>query len=233
MKYTGRTYKAPSGQWSWAIAEHGMDIQSGAGYDDEDSAIEAMETELATHNEAPPSTGTKNLNELILGEENQKLAHEAVAAAVTHAIDIRRQMVDRVNQNQRLEGYEPDDQLHQLQEQFIAGELTTGQMIEILTDYARKEVKEWPIPELTEKQFKITALVDTCVSELAFSGLTVDPLKIIMWKKYVIAGMEWETLLQIILNDDDKIIAIRPKQEFPDYPGLKSMGGGYYINDDD
>lgn len=229
MKYTGRAYKAPSGQWSWAIAEHGMDIQAGAGYDDEDSAIEAMETELATHNEPLPGTETKSLAELILGEENQKLAHEAVTAAVAQAIDVRRQMVDRVNQNQRLEGYEPDEQLRQLQEQFITGELTTGQMIEILTDYAKKEVKEWPLPELTAKQFQITALIDTYVSELGFSGFTVDPLKIIMWKKYVIAGMEWETLLPIMLNDQEKIIAVRPKQEFPDYPGMKSMGGGYYI----
>jgi hypothetical protein len=233
MKYTGRAYKAPSGQWSWAIAEQGIDIQAGGGYDDEDSATEAMEAELATYNEPAPSSETKSLDELIFGEENQKLAHEAVTAAVAHAIDVRRQMVDRVNQNQRLEGYEPDEQLHQLQERFIAGELTTGQMIEMLTDYAKKEVKKWPTPELTQKQFEITALVDTWVSELAFSGLTVDPLKIIMWKKYVIAGMEWETLLPIILNDSEKIVAVRAKQEFPDYPGMKSMGGGYYLGGDD
>jgi len=233
MKYTGRAYKAPSGQWSWAIAEHGMDIQCGAGYDDEDSAIEVMEAELATYNEPPPSSETKSLDEIIFGEENQRLAHEAVTAAVARGVEVRRQMVDRVNQNQRLEGFEPDEQLHQLQEQFIAGELTTSQMIEILTDYAKKEVKEWPAPKLTEKQYKLTRLIDTCVSELAFSGFTVDPLKIIMWKKYVIAGMEWETLSPIILNDKEKIIAVRPKQDFPDYPGMKSMGGGYYLSGDD
>lgn len=233
MKYQGRAYMAPSGQWSWAITEHGMDIQAGAGYEDEDSAIDAMETELATYNERPPSSEIKSLEELIFGEENQKLAHDAVTAAVARAVEVRRQMVDRVNQNQRLEGFEPDAQLHQLQEQFIAGELTTSEMIEILTDYAKKEIKEWPAPELTEKQYKLTRLIDTCVSELAFSGFTVDPLKIIMWKKYVIAGMEWETLSGIMLNDKEKIIAVRPKQEFPDYPGMKSMGGGYYIGGDD
>ena len=26
MTYEGRAYKAPSGQWSWAIAEDGVDI---------------------------------------------------------------------------------------------------------------------------------------------------------------------------------------------------------------
>lgn len=48
----------------------------------------------------------------------------------------RRLMVERVNTNQRLEGYEPDEQLKQLQEQFIAGSLTTTEMIRLLTDYA-------------------------------------------------------------------------------------------------
>ena len=176
----GRAYKAASGQWSWAISEDGVDIQGGAGYDDEDSAIDAMEAELATYNEPPPSSKIKSLEEIIFGEENQKLAHDAVTAAVARGVEVRRQMVDRVNQNQRLEGFEPDEQLYQLQEQFIAGELTTGQMIEILTDYAKKEIKEWPAPELTEKQYKLTRLIDTYVSELAFSGFTVDPLKIIM-----------------------------------------------------
>ncbi|NTB05835.1 antitoxin VbhA family protein [Agrobacterium tumefaciens] len=47
----------------------------------------------------------------------------------------RRMMVERVNANQRLEGYEPDEHLKQLQEQFIAGTLTTTEMVRLLTDY--------------------------------------------------------------------------------------------------
>jgi hypothetical protein len=49
MTYEGRAYKAPSEQWSWAIAEDGVDIIGGAGYDSEDDALEAMYNELAQY----------------------------------------------------------------------------------------------------------------------------------------------------------------------------------------
>ena len=54
------------------------------------------------------------------------------------AARLRREMVNQVNANQRLEGYEPDEQLQQLQERFIAGTMDTKEMIEVLTEYARK-----------------------------------------------------------------------------------------------
>lgn len=49
MTYEGRAFKAPSGQWSWAIAEDGVDIVGGAGYESEDEALEAMYDELAMY----------------------------------------------------------------------------------------------------------------------------------------------------------------------------------------
>ena len=64
-------------------------------------------------------------------EQIQKLRQEEAAR-------LRREMVNQVNANQRLEGYEPDEQLQQLQERFIAGTMDTKEMIEVLTEYARK-----------------------------------------------------------------------------------------------
>lgn len=92
----------------------------------------------------------KTLEEQLLGTESQAAVSRAVEAAVARAdaaglppayephfsMQRRREMVDQVNANQRLEGYEPDEQLRQLQERFIAGELETKEMLEILTDYA-------------------------------------------------------------------------------------------------
>lgn len=63
------------------------------------------------------------------------------------AMRLRQEMVEQVNSNQRLEGYEPDEQLMQLQERFIAGELTTSEMIETLTAYARKVQNAPDTPE--------------------------------------------------------------------------------------
>jgi len=95
---------------------------------------------------------SKSIEELLLGVENQTAASKAVQSAVARADTSglppayephfsmlrRREMVDQVNANQRLEGYEPDEQLRQLQERFIAGELDTKEMLEILTNYALK-----------------------------------------------------------------------------------------------
>jgi ribosome assembly protein YihI (activator of Der GTPase) len=80
----------------------------------------------------------KTLEEQILGAESQAAVSHAVQEAVERAKMRRREMVDQVNANQRLEGYEPDEQLRQLQERFIAGELETSQMIELLTEYGRE-----------------------------------------------------------------------------------------------
>lgn len=63
------------------------------------------------------------------------------------AVKIRREMVEQVNANQRLEGYEPDEHLRQLQERFIANELSTDQMIQLLTEYAREVQQAGANPE--------------------------------------------------------------------------------------
>lgn len=49
MIYQGRAYKAPNGQWSWAIAQDGTDIVNGAGYESEADALEDMYNELAVY----------------------------------------------------------------------------------------------------------------------------------------------------------------------------------------
>ena len=51
MTYEGKAYKAPSGQWSWAIYENGINIVGGAGYQTEEEALEAMYNELAEYTE--------------------------------------------------------------------------------------------------------------------------------------------------------------------------------------
>jgi hypothetical protein len=106
---------------------------------------------------------SKSTEELMFGAESNERVTRAVEEAIAHAdaaglppayepyfsmsktmpvkevLALRRQeMVDQVNANQRLEGYEPDEQLTQLQERFITGELSTSEMIDILITYARK-----------------------------------------------------------------------------------------------
>lgn len=49
MTYEGKTYKALSGQWSWAITKDGLNIENGAGYETEDDALEDMTNELAIY----------------------------------------------------------------------------------------------------------------------------------------------------------------------------------------
>lgn len=44
--YAGRVYKAPSGQWSWAVSLDGVDIAGGAGYESEDEAQEELDYQL-------------------------------------------------------------------------------------------------------------------------------------------------------------------------------------------
>jgi len=51
MNYTGKTYKADSGQWSWSIRDDDGELCAGAGYEDEDSAAEDMADQLAIYTE--------------------------------------------------------------------------------------------------------------------------------------------------------------------------------------
>ena len=172
----------------------------------------------------------KTTEELLLGAENQAAASQAVQVAVERAKQRRREMVDQVNANQRLEGYEPDWQLRQLQEQFIADELETSEMIELLTAYALK-IREGQ--GLNPEQRKLFEAIDTATSDAAFEGATIDPRKVATWKKHVLAGMGADELLQIIRDDKEKVIAVRPKPEYHSSPGMKHMGNGYFIGGDD
>jgi len=49
MTYEGKTYRAPSGQWSWVITEDDEELARGAGYESEDEALQAMYDELAQY----------------------------------------------------------------------------------------------------------------------------------------------------------------------------------------
>ena len=49
MTYEGKAYKAPGGQWSWVITEDDEELVRGAGYENEDEALQAMYDELAQY----------------------------------------------------------------------------------------------------------------------------------------------------------------------------------------
>jgi uncharacterized membrane protein YgcG len=172
----------------------------------------------------------KTIEELLLGAENQAAASQAVATAVEDAKQRRREMVEQVNANQRLEGYVPDEQLAQLQERFIAGELTTTEMTRSITDYAQKILEGMELKRaLTPEQRKLFEAIDGAISDAAFEGATIDPMKVAIWKKHVLDGMGADELLQLIGDDKEKVIAVRPKPEYHDSPGMKHMGNGYFI----
>jgi hypothetical protein len=86
----------------------------------------------------------KSLEELILGAENQEAASKAVQDAVERGRNLRREMVEKVNANQRLEGYEPDEHLKEIQERYILGELSTTEMLGSLIDHARSIQRKSP-----------------------------------------------------------------------------------------
>ncbi len=175
----------------------------------------------------------KTLEEQILGAGNQAAASQAVQVAVEHAKLHRREMVDQVNANQRLEGYVPDAQLTQLQERFIAGELAPHQMIEILTDYARKIRENLELEKLTHEQRRLFEAIDASVASSALSGVTIDPNKVLIWKKYVLDGMGAQELFQVIQGDKEKVISVRPQPNYHDLPGMMHMGNGYFLSGDD
>lgn len=175
----------------------------------------------------------KSLEEQILGLENQTAASQAVQEAVERAKQRRREMVDQVNANQRLEGYEPDTHLAQLQEQFIAGELAPDQMIEILTNYARKIREDLELDKLTHEQRKLFEAIDASVASSALSGVTIDPNKVATWKKYVLDGMGAQELFKVIQGDKEKVISVRPQPDYHNSPGMKHMGNGYFLSGDE
>jgi len=49
MNYEGKTYKAPTGYWSWTITEDGLNIVGGTGYNTPEEAEEDMHAELSEY----------------------------------------------------------------------------------------------------------------------------------------------------------------------------------------
>lgn len=86
---------------------------------------------------------------------------------------------------------------------------------------------------LTPKQRELLESIEHAIADAEFEGATIDPTKIATWKKYVMEGMEFDELFELIRNDRAKVIAVRPKPEHRDAPGMKHMGNGYFISGDD
>lgn len=47
--YSGEVYQAVSGQWSWRITDDDGELCGGAGYEEEDDAVEAMADMMASY----------------------------------------------------------------------------------------------------------------------------------------------------------------------------------------
>ena len=87
---------------------------------------------------------------------------------------------------------------------------------------------------MTKEQRWLIAALDVATADSALEGFIIDPSKIDRWKGYVRDGMSVETLFKILQADKQKGSQLVSKlKEFPSYPGLKSMGNGYYISSDD
>lgn len=88
-------------------------------------------------------------------------------------------------------------------------------------------------PKLTLEQHKLLDAIDCMDGDAGLEGVTIDPLKIEKWKDHVMNGMAWEELFEIITSDKEKIIAVAPKPQYTDSPGLKHMGNGYFLSYDE
>lgn len=87
---------------------------------------------------------------------------------------------------------------------------------------------------LTKEQRWLAAAIDIAVADSALSGYIIDPINIDRWKGYITDGMSAATLIKIIGAHQDKgAFVVSKLKEFPSYPGMKSMGNGYYISGDD
>jgi hypothetical protein len=94
-------------------------------------------------------------------------------------------------------------------------------------------------PKLTELQVKQLESLDQAIGSSALEGQEMDPRKIEIWKGYVLSGMSSEELTQAMVKDAEEWIRNSraagisfPKKEYPDYPGMKHMGNGYYLSGD-
>lgn len=75
--------------------------------------------------------------------------------------------------------------------------------------------------------------IDHATVDSELSGYIIDFIKISKWKQYVVDGMEWRDLFEIIQADREKVIAIRPQPEHRDSLGVKHIGNVYFISGDD
>jgi hypothetical protein len=121
MSYQGRAYQAPSGQWSWAISQDGVDIQAGAGYESEDDALSTMEDQLSNYVDMDIDV-----------EKMEKDYQEGVRA---HQV---RQMVA----NFRIEGMEPSPEDQALHQAYIADEMTLEDLRSHAIAYALEHGKD-------------------------------------------------------------------------------------------
>jgi hypothetical protein len=97
-------------------------------------------------------------------------------------------------------------------------------------------------PILTKEQRSLFEAIDTSVTCSLLSGFRIHPSKITAWKRHVLDGMSADDLIRIIQADRNKGVQERPAggvhlghpdANFPSYPGMKSMGNGYYISGDE
>jgi len=94
---------------------------------------------------------------------------------------------------------------------------------------------------LTKEQRSLFEAIDTSVTSSLLSGFRIHPSKIAIWKRHVLDGMSADDLIRIIQADRNKGVQERPaggvhlggNSDFPSYPGMKSMGNGYYISGDE
>jgi len=60
--------------------------------------------------------------------------------------ELRKNIVERVNASNALEGYTPDEHLAELQRQFIALEIGTAEILESCREFAEEMQKQYPPP---------------------------------------------------------------------------------------
>lgn len=95
-------------------------------------------------------------------------------------------------------------------------------------------------PNLTKLQLSQLQAIAQAVGSSALDGYEIDPRKLEVWKEYVLKGMSNEQLTQAMVKEAEEWIKNAraagisvPKKEYPDYPGMKHMGNGYYLSGDD
>jgi hypothetical protein len=165
----------------------------------------------------------------------------------------RAHQVRQMLANQRLEGLEPDQAHQQLLQEYIEGTASLDDLwlharayaealgprdiVEQMNQFSpelklalhKQAVAEKKAQDRIKEMDTALAAIDYMVGDAALEGMTIDPLKVEQWKDQVKNGTPWNDVLKAIMADKQKIIAVEPKPEYPDRPGMKHMGNGYYL----